>query len=113
MAKFLIDVNLPERFSIWNGDDYLHVLSINDQMTDREIWNLARERNLTIVSKDADFSHMAMLSEPPPRVVHICLGNMKMKDFHRHVQKEWPWIVETIHQFRLVRVFRDRIEAIT
>jgi hypothetical protein len=30
MKKYLIDVNLPRYFSLWSGDEYEHVVNIND-----------------------------------------------------------------------------------
>jgi hypothetical protein len=37
MAKFLIDANLPYRFSLWQGPDYVHVFDLNDRWADWEI----------------------------------------------------------------------------
>lgn len=57
MAKYLIDVNLPRRSSLWNSDDYIHQYDIADEWTGTQIWNYAKENSLTIVTKDADFSN--------------------------------------------------------
>ncbi len=35
MAKYLVDVNLPRYFSLWNNRDYKYVVSINDEMKDK------------------------------------------------------------------------------
>jgi hypothetical protein len=35
MAKYLIDVNLPYRFSLWKSDDYIHQIDVNDEWTSR------------------------------------------------------------------------------
>lgn len=56
MAKYLIDVNLPYYFHLWNNDDYRHVKDIDDELSDTQIWEYAQEHNLTIVSKDTDLS---------------------------------------------------------
>ena len=32
MAKYLIDANLPYRFSLWQGEDYSHVFDIGDDL---------------------------------------------------------------------------------
>jgi predicted nuclease of predicted toxin-antitoxin system len=56
MIKYIIDANLPYYFSLWKGEEYQHVIDINPDMKDSEIWKYARENNLTIVTKDADFS---------------------------------------------------------
>lgn len=81
MPKYLIDANLPYHFSLWEGDEYVHVKGIDDQWSDTQIWNYARERDLTIITKDADFSDRNLLVGPPPRVIHIRLGNMRMQAF--------------------------------
>jgi predicted nuclease of predicted toxin-antitoxin system len=89
MKKYLIDVNLPRYVSLWAGDEYEHVVNINDELTDSEIWAYAKQQRLTIVSKDADFSELALLNEPPPRVIHIKFGNLKMREFHQALSKIW------------------------
>ena len=50
MARFLIDANLPYRFNLWQGQDYLHVFDLSDTWPDRETWRYAREQELTIVT---------------------------------------------------------------
>jgi predicted nuclease of predicted toxin-antitoxin system len=113
MPRFLIDVNLPYRFSLWAGEDYVHMRDIGETWTDTEVWRYARRRqNLIIVSKDADFSDRVMVSVPPPRVVHIRFGNMRMRDFHGLIARLWPRVMELSLENKLVRVYRDRIEAI-
>ncbi len=112
VAKFLIDANLPYRFSLWSGENFQYVMDINERMTDSEIWSYARSNEWVVVTKDADFSHLAMLSVPPPWVVHICLGNLKMREFHQRISSQWRWIEDHILEFRMIRVFNDRVEAI-
>ncbi|MCX7087040.1 MAG: DUF5615 family PIN-like protein [Methylococcales bacterium] len=111
MKKYLIDVNLPRYFSLWAGDEYEHVVNINDEMKDTEIWQYAKAQQLTIVSKDADFSELALLSDPPPRVIHIKLGNMKMRDFHATLTKIWPEVCSLSESYKLLRVYADKIEG--
>lgn len=112
MPRFLIDVNLPYRFSLWRGDDFVHVRDIDDRLKDRQVWEYARERDMVIVSKDADFSNLVMSSSPPPRVVHVRLGNMRMREFHAVLHRYWPWVVANISRFRLIRIYPERIEGI-
>lgn len=112
MAKYLIDVNLPRYFSLWANEDFMHVIDLNDEMKDSEIWTYARSNSLTIVTKDADFSDNALISNPPPWVIHIKVGNMKMRDFHQFLATNWREITEISQACRLVRVYRDRIEGI-
>jgi len=112
MSKFLIDVNLPSRFSIWAGEEYEHVANIDDELKDSEIWSYAKENDLTIVTKDTDFSDMVMLNNPPPRVIHIKFGNMKMKEFHQLVSSIWSDVCSLSEEHKLIRIYEDRIEGI-
>lgn len=112
MASFLIDANLPYYFSLWNTSAFIHQKDINDEWTDEQIWLFAKENKLTIISKDSDFSNKIMLSIPPPRVIHIRFGNMKMKPFFDTINKVWNEVVEMNKEHKLVNVFTDRIEGI-
>ena len=70
MPKYLIDVNLPYRFGLWNEDLYIHQFDLGDNWTDEQIWEYSKKNDLTIISKDADFSNKILLKEPPPKVIH-------------------------------------------
>ena len=112
MTKYIIDANLPYYFSLWNNEDYLHVIDIDPHMKDSEIWKHAKEHNLIIVTKDADFSDLVLLNNPPPRVIHIKLGNMKMKDFHNAIDSIWEDVLKMSLEYKLIRVYKDKIEGI-
>ncbi len=112
MPKYLVDANLPYYFSLWNSADYIHQKDIDDGWTDEQIWNYAKENNLTIITKDADFSNRIIFHEPPPKVIHIRFGNMKMNDFFSTITKNWNDVIGLSEDHKLVNVFRDRIEAI-
>jgi predicted nuclease of predicted toxin-antitoxin system len=112
MARFLIDANLPFHFGLWNSDEYLHVFKINDEWSDTEIWNYARQHDLVIVTKDTDFSDRIILGDPPPRVIHVRIGNMKIRNFHVLLNKIWPEVCELITTHKLIRVYPDYIECI-
>jgi len=94
MPKFLIDANLPYYFSLWNNADYIHQKDINDEWEDEQIWQYAKENNLVIITKDSDFSNKILLKEPPPKVIHIRFGNMKMKEFFNTITAIWPQVIE-------------------
>lgn len=111
MARFLVDVNLPYYFSLWNTEDYIHQKDIDDEWTDEQIWVYAKENAMTIITKDSDFSNKILLHQPPPKVIHIRFGNMKMKDFHETVSKLWEEVLPLNDTYKLINVFKDRIEA--
>lgn len=112
MAKFLIDANLPYRFSIWHGRDFIHQFDLGDEWTDQKIWNYARKNKLTVVTKDTDFSNLVMTSTPPPKVIHLKIGNMKINELHAFIHKTWEEIVELNKNYRLIRVYKNQIETI-
>jgi predicted nuclease of predicted toxin-antitoxin system len=112
MAIFIIDANLPYYFSLWNTPEFIHVKDLNDEWTDEQIWNYAKTNNLTVITKDSDFSNKVMFNAPPPRVIHIRFGNMKMKPFFETIVKLWNDVVDMNSGHKLVNVFIDRIEGI-
>lgn len=112
MAKYLIDANLPYYFSIWSSKDYLHVFDLNDEWSDEEIWEYARANNLTIVTKDSDFSDKILLADPPPRVIHVKIGNMRMSEFHQFISGIWEDACKLSEAYKIIRIFQDRIEGI-
>lgn len=112
MKKYLIDVNLPRYFSLWASDEYEHVVNIDDEMKDSQIWDYAKQHDLVIVTKDADFSDRILLNEPPPRIIHIRTGNMKMRDFHQHISQLWEQVCALSQSHKLVQVYNDRVEGL-
>ena len=112
MIKYIIDANLPYYFSLWKDETYVHVIDINPEMKDSEIWAYAKEKHLIIVTKDADFSELVLLNNPPPRVIHIKFGNMKMKEFHNTIDSIWDDIMTMSQEYKLVRVYTNKIEGI-
>lgn len=112
MPRYLIDVNLPYYFSVWGGEDFVHLKDLDDRWKDSEVWDYAKAHRLTIVTKDSDFSDRILISQPPPRVIHVRLANMKMRAFHRAVSRVWPEVCELSLHYRLVQIFPDRIEGI-
>ena len=57
MTRYLIDANLPSKLAVWQGPEFAYVNFINDDWSDAEVWEHARDNDLIIVTKDADFSH--------------------------------------------------------
>ena len=112
MKKYIVDANLPYYFSLWRDEPYEHVIDIDPHMKDSAIWSYAKEHNLTIITKDADFSDRILLHTPPPRVIHIKLGNMKMKAFHHAISHIWNDVLLMSSENKLVSVYHDKLEGI-
>lgn len=111
MAIYLIDVNLPYYFSLWNSDDYIHQADIQKDLEDSKIWLYAKDHQLTIVTKDADFADRILLVSPPPRVIHIRVGNLTMRAFFTLISSVWQDVIALSNEYKLVVVFNDKIEA--
>lgn len=112
MAKFLIDANLPYNFSFWNNSDCIHVSDIDESLSDEEIWKFAQEKSLTIVTKDADFSSKIIFHTPPPKVIHLKFGNMRIGELFDFFQKNWNEIKTISDTHKLTNVYNNRIEGI-
>lgn len=112
MPRYLVDVNLPRWFSQWNNPAYVHQHDIDPARHDTLIWDFARENDLTIITKDSDFTSRMMLNEPPPRIVHVRLGNMDMRSFHEAIARCWDEVIEMNRTHKLVIVHADRIEGV-
>jgi predicted nuclease of predicted toxin-antitoxin system len=111
-ARFLIDVNLPRDFAFWNGTEFIHQSDLNPTAKDREIWLNAKENGYVVVTKDADFSQRVLVQGPPPAVIHVRLGNLRLRDLRTRLAVAWPEAARLSETHCLVQVFPDRIEAI-
>ncbi|MFC2100842.1 DUF5615 family PIN-like protein [Bacteroidota bacterium] len=111
MAKFIVDANLPYYFSLWNSEFFVHVFDINEIMTDNEILEYAIENNLTIITKDTDFTSK-ILFQDKPKVIHLKTGNMKIQMLHSFLNKNWREIEQVSDSHKLTNVYIDRIEGI-
>ena len=78
----LVDNQLPvalARFLATNGWECTHVQDVGlERADDRTIWQYAKERGLTIITKDEDFQALANRQAGiPPQVVWVRLGNCR------------------------------------
>ncbi len=78
----LVDNQLPlglVRYLVAEGWECIHVQDVGlAAADDRAIWQYAKERGLTIVTKDEDFQVFANRQRSiPPQVVWVRLGNCR------------------------------------
>ncbi len=111
MKGFLIDENLPENLTFTPSLSVTHSAVLGVSVTDETLWMHAKANELVIVSKDADFSHRMMINEPPPWVVHLRFGNMRLNEYHRLLSRVWPAVEASLITHKLVCVYQDRIES--
>jgi predicted nuclease of predicted toxin-antitoxin system len=93
VARYLIDANLPRLLSLWFGADYEFVHDHGSDWSDSRIWKHADTNGLTIVSRDADFSDRALVTNKGPSVIHIRLGNLKIAELNRCLAAVWPQVL--------------------
>jgi predicted nuclease of predicted toxin-antitoxin system len=112
VTGFLFDENLPRVASLQTRLPITYAVDLGSRLTDSQIWTHAQQNDLAIVTKDADFSQRIVLGTPPPRVVHLRVGNMRRREFATWLERIWPRIDSTIATHKLVNVYRDHIEAV-
>ena len=114
MNGFLFDENLPSLPQLITALRVFHVReALNASSPDTDVWEYAKANDLVIVTKDADFSDRIIVTEPPPRVVHLRIGNMRLKDLHSFLQSVWTAIEVLLENHKMVIVFADRLEGIS
>lgn len=96
--RFLLDQMLPARLCDLLADDLgemLHVRALGlAEASDAEVFAHAREHDLTIVTKDADFQALLAVHGPPPRVVWLRTGNATTADVEAVLREHAEAIAE-------------------
>jgi len=87
-------------------------MDIDPKAKDKQIWEYANQHNLTIITKDSDFSNRILVSFPPPKIIHIKFGNLKMNEFHSLIRNNWLEVLELSKVNKLVNVYKDSLEGI-
>lgn len=109
--KFLIDANLPkELFEYYS--DCIHATEIAQNASDSLIWNYAKDSNLTIVTKDFDFSDRMIGLLPPPRIIHFRTGNLRKQDLKKLLEDKWLSIQQLSSLYKLVLIFKTKAEGV-
>lgn len=112
MPRYLIDANVQCVSTIWPPDIAVYAIGLGPKWPDSQIWSYALDHELTIVTKDADFSNRLMTAQLAPRIIHLKIGNMRLAEFCAFIEPLWPRIATLSARCRLVQVFRDRIETL-
>ena len=112
MYHYIIDENLPSTVPSWNVANFIHVLKINNQFSDGEIWNYALAKDLIIITKDVDFYNRYLSSFNCPKVIWIRTGNMRKRDFYKFVEQFWPLIEKMIESCYFLIVTEDKFECL-
>lgn len=103
---------MPHKIRQWLNEDCIWQCEINLLASDTEIWENARKKNLIIITKDSDFSNRILIKNPPPKVIHFKVGNMKYNDFTIFINENWEKICSAIKTHKLVLVNKEKIVKI-
>ncbi len=82
--KLLFDQNISFRVlkkldKIFFGSGQVKEL-VQQDLTDKQIWNYAKVNNFTIVTFDSDFFDLANLYGHPPKIIWLRTGNRKTNE---------------------------------
>lgn len=82
--KLLFDQNLSPKLvkslsDIFPNSNHVFTLGLG-KAEDTEVWEYARQKDFTLVTKDADFGDLSVLRGFPPKVIWIRRGNCKTAD---------------------------------
>src|SRR6266498_3648918 len=84
MKLLLFDENLSPRLLDRLADIYpgsIHVSKVGlGSAFDKTVWEYARQNDFMIVTKDADFSEISLISGFPPKIIWIRRGNCSTRD---------------------------------
>mgnify|MGYP000846742162 FL=1 len=111
-ARFLVDVNLPKKFSFFNSPDFIHVMDIDSTLKDKDIWEFAIKHSLTILTKDTDFYEMFLTKEQHPKVVSFRFGNFTLGDLYQYFTSNWNIILRLLEESEFILAYEDKIKAI-
>ena len=97
----LLDENLSPKLAARLSEyfpDTIHVLHVKlDNSPDMEIWRYAKEKQLTIVSKDKDFVAFAQQHGHPPKLIRLRTGNVRIGQIEQVLLKNQTLIYEFIN----------------
>jgi predicted nuclease of predicted toxin-antitoxin system len=81
--KLLFDHNLSPRLvgllaDLYPNSNHLYLIGL-DQESDNLVWEIAKNQDYIIVTKDSDFNELLILKGFPPKVIWIRSGNCSTK----------------------------------
>ena len=96
MKALLVDQNLSPKLvdrltDLYPDSTHVSFIGLGSEF-DRQVWEYARQNDLMIVTKDADFSEMSILMGFPPKVVWIRRGNCSTRDIENLLRENYDAI---------------------
>ena len=100
MTRFLVDAQLPPALARWlteKGHRADHVSDLGlATATDLAIWNVARDLEAAIITKDKDFVQLRALSSEGPSIVWVRLTNTARNVLISWFEKTLPHVISAL-----------------
>lgn len=114
--RFIIDAHLPPRITkIFQnlGYEAIHTSELpkGNAASDEEIIIVAAKDGV-VISKDDDFYQRFLLKGEPPKLIHVKVGNMRLKTLIELFEKVAPKLINLLGQHDLLELHADKIIAI-
>jgi predicted nuclease of predicted toxin-antitoxin system len=97
-VRLLFDHHLSPKLvqqlsDLFPGSDHVWNVNLHDA-SDTQIWLYAREHDLTLVSKDADFAEISMQLGFPPKLLWLRIANWSTGEIEELIRSKYPLIAE-------------------
>jgi len=97
-VRLLFDEQLSEELCVLLEDIFPHSIHVRGLDAggagDLAVWQLAREHNALLVTKDEDFHRLSVMRGAPPKVVWLRLGNCTSADVAHLLRRHRDDIVQ-------------------
>ncbi len=110
--KFLVDVNLPKKFSYFNQPCFTHIVDLNPCMKDDDVWEYAKANDMVILTKDADFSIKVFSETSVPKVIFFDLGNYTLRELHNYFEKHWSHLCHLLETNTFIVARKDEVLSV-
>jgi predicted nuclease of predicted toxin-antitoxin system len=89
--KLVFDENLSPDLVRLLADLFPESISASElqpkPVSDRRIWELAREGGYAIISKDSDFEPLVLLRGHPPKFIWVRCGNRSVEETEKYIRE--------------------------
>ena len=114
--KFIIDAHLPKsivQIFVDLGYDAIHTSDLprGNNTDDKDIVIVAAQDGV-VVSKDEDFYQSFLLYGKPPKLIHVKVGNMRLREITGLFTTIAPKLIDLLGQHDLLELHRDKIIVI-
>lgn len=114
--RFIIDAHLPKsivKIFADLGYDATHTSDLprGNETDDKDIVLVAAEDGV-VVSKDEDFYQSFLLYGRPPKLIHVKVGNMRLREVTNLFTTIAPKLIDLLGQHDLLELHQDKIIVI-